>query len=87
MALDLAPYFVDRDGDPLAYTAVASDPGVASVAVAGSALMQTPVGYGPASIEVAAREAAGRLLEGWAVSRLWRGEGTPRRDARSRAGW
>ena len=149
VALDLAPYFEDRDGDPLAYTAVSSDPGVASVSVAGSALTLTPVGYGPASIEVtardpgglsaaqtfavnasdrmvraaldetlaamarahlasarmtlgrrvrpdggaaessmltvmghrvplgrdAAREAAGRLLEGWAVSRLWRGGG------------
>ena len=149
MALDLAPYFEDRDGDPLAYTAVSSDPGVASVSVAGSALTLTPVGYGPASIEVtardpgglsaaqtfavnasdrmvravldetlaamarahlasarmtlgrrvgpggdadersrltvggrsipldrdAARQAAGRLLEGWAVSRLWRGGG------------
>ena len=149
VALDLAPYFEDRDGDPLAYTAVSSDPGVAAVSVAGSALTLTPVGYGPASIEVtardpgglsaaqtfavnasdrmvravldetlaamarahlasarmtlgrrvgpggdadersrltvrgrsipldrdAARQAAGRLLEGWAVSRLWRGGG------------
>ena len=149
VALDLAPYFEDRDGDPLAYTAVSSDPGVAAVSVAGSALTLTPVGYGPASIEVtasdpgglsaaqtfavnasdrmvravldetlaamarahlasarmtlgrrvgpgggadgrsrltvggrsipldrdAAQQAAGRLLKGWAVSRLWRGGG------------
>ena len=59
VALDLAPYFVDRDGDPLAYTAVSSDPGVASVTVAGSALTVTPVGYGPASIEVTARDPGG----------------------------
>ncbi|WP_428276379.1 Ig-like domain-containing protein [Candidatus Palauibacter sp.] len=58
-ALDLAPYFVDRDGDPLDYTAVSSDPGVASVTVAGSALTVTPVGYGPASIEVTARDPGG----------------------------
>ena len=148
-ALDLAPYFTDRDGDPLAYTAVSSDPGVVAVAVAGPALTLTPVGYGAATVEVtardpgglsaaqtfavnasdrlvravldetlaamarahlasarmtlgrrvglgggaderstltvmgrrvplgrdAAREAAGRLLEGWAVSRLWSGGG------------
>ncbi len=149
VALNLAPYFKDRDGDPLSYTAVSSDPGAVAVSVAGSALTLTPVGYGPASIDVmahdpgglsaahtfavdasdrmvraaldetlaamarahlasarmtlgrrvrpgggaaessmltvmghrvplgrdAAREAAGRLLEGWAVSRLWRGGG------------
>ena len=149
VALDLAPYFADRDGDPLAYTAVSSNPGAAAVSVAGSALSLTPIGYGPASIEVtasdpgglsaaqtftvntsdrmvravldetlaamarahlasarmtlgrrvgpdggadersrltvggrsiplgrdAAHQAAGRLLEGWAVSRLWRGAG------------
>jgi hypothetical protein len=149
VALDLAPYFEDRDGDPLTYSASSSDPGVAAVAVAGSMLTVTPVGYGEATVEVtardpggldarqafgvgasdrmarlaldetlaamgrahiasarmtlgrrvvpggggrrgsmltvmgrrvplgrdAAREAAGRLLEGWAVSRLWRGGG------------
>ena len=59
VTLDLAPYFEDRDGDPLAYTAVSSDPGVASVSVAGSALMLTPAGHGPASIEVTARDPVG----------------------------
>ena len=146
---DLTPYFEDPDGDPLTYSASSSDPGVVAVAVLGSMLRVTPVGYGEASVEVtardpggldarqtfrvgasdrmarlaldetlaamgrahlasarmtlgrrvgpggggqagsmltvmgrrvplgrdAAREAAGRLLEGWAVSRLWRGGG------------
>ena len=146
---DLTPYFEDPDGDPLTYSASSSDPGVVAVAVLGSMLRVTPVGYGETSVEVtardpggldarqtfrvgasdrmarlaldetfaamgrahlasarmtlgrrvgpgggraagsmltvmgrrvplgrdAAREAAGRLLEGWAVSRLWRGGG------------
>ena len=59
VTLDLAPYFADREGDPLAYTAVSSDPGVAAVSVAGSALTLTPVGYGPASIEVTASDPGG----------------------------
>ena len=56
VTLDLAPYFNDRDRDPLTYTAVSSDPGVTTVLVAGSALTLTPVGYGPASIEVTASD-------------------------------
>ena len=59
VALDLAPYFKDPDGDPLAYTAVSSDPGGTAVSVAGSALTLTPVGYGPALIEVTALDPGG----------------------------
>ncbi len=59
VTLDLAPYFADRDGDPLAYTAASTDPGAVAVSVAGSALTLTPVGYGPASIEVTAHDPGG----------------------------
>ena len=58
-ALDLAPYFEDRDGDTLTYAAVSSDPNVAGVAVAGAMLTVTPVGYGSASIEITARDRGG----------------------------
>ena len=58
-ALDLAPYFEDPDGDSLTYAAASSDPDVAAALVAGSVLTVTPVGYGPASIEVTARDPGG----------------------------
>ena len=57
--LDLGPYFVDPDGDPLNYAAVSSDTSVAAVAVAGSALTLTPATYGSAMIEVTARDPGG----------------------------
>ena len=59
VALNLEPYFEDPDGDPLTYTALSSDPGVAAVSVAGAALTLTPVSYGPASIVVTARDPGG----------------------------
>ena len=59
MALGLTSYFEDPDGDPLAYSAVSSDRGVASVSVAGSILTLTPLGYGEASVEVTARDPGG----------------------------
>ena len=59
VVLDLASYFRDRDGDPLDYTAVPSDPGVAAVLVTGSALTLMPVEYGLASIEVTASDPGG----------------------------
>ena len=59
VALELAPYFEDPDGDPLTYSVVSSDPGVATVSVTDSTLTLTPVGYGPASIVVTARDPVG----------------------------
>ena len=58
-ALDLNLYFKDPDGDALTYYAVSSDPGLATVAVAGATLTVTPVGYGRASVEVTARDPGG----------------------------
>ncbi len=60
-AFDLTPYFEDPDGDPLTYAAASSDPGVAAVAVAGSMLTVTPVGYGEATVEVTARDPGGLM--------------------------
>ena len=59
VTLDIAPYFEDRDGDPLAYTAISSDPSVVAVSVTGSSVTLTPVSYGPASIEVTASDPGG----------------------------
>ncbi len=58
---DLTPYFEDPDGDPLTYMAASSHPGVAAVAVAGSMLTVTPVGYGEATVEVMARDPGGLM--------------------------
>ena len=59
VTLGLTSYFEDPDGDELTYYAVSSDPGLATVAVAGSMLTLTPVGYGEASVEVTARDPDG----------------------------
>ena len=74
--LDLTPYFEDPDGDALTYLAGSSDPGLAAVAVAGSMLTVTPVGYGQAFVEVTARDPGG--LETRQVFRV----GTSDRKAR-----
>ena len=63
MAVDVAPYFEDGDGDALAYRASSSDPSVAAVAVAGSALTLTPVSYGSAVVTVTAEDAGGLTAE------------------------
>ncbi|MDE0224681.1 MAG: Ig-like domain-containing protein [Gammaproteobacteria bacterium] len=57
--LDLYRYFEDLDGDSLTYTATSSDPEVATASVMGSMLTVTPVSYGPASIDVTARDPGG----------------------------
>ncbi len=58
-ALDLNLHFKDPDGDALTFYAVSSDPGLATVAVAGATLTVTPVGYGRVSVEVTARDPGG----------------------------
>ena len=54
--IDVAPYFRDRDGDVPTYTAVSSNPEIAKVAVAASAVTITPVGAGEATITVMAHD-------------------------------
>ncbi len=59
--LDLAPYFNDPDGDPLTYTAVSYDPGVAvaEMAEGGSQLTLRGVGPGVAGVIVTASDPHG----------------------------
>ena len=58
---DLTPYFNDPDGDPLTYTAVSYDPGVAvaEVAEGGSRLTLRGVAPGEAGVIVTARDPHG----------------------------
>ena len=59
--LDLAPYFHDPDGDPLAYAAVSDDTGVlaAEVAAGGSRLTLRAVAPGDAAVVVTASDPFG----------------------------
>ncbi len=62
--------FSDADGDTLRYTAISSQPGVAtaSVPVTGSSLTLTPVAAGTATITVTARDRPPRVPGGLSVS-------------------
>ena len=57
--MDVAPYFVDPDGDMLMYTAVSSDVGVMSASISGSTLTLTPVDAGAAIVSVQATDSGG----------------------------
>lgn len=52
-------YFLDPDGDALSYTAVSADPGVAAVAVDGTALVVQGVAQGWVVITVTATDSGG----------------------------
>lgn len=56
----LDDYFSDPDGDSLSFTAMSSDTAVATVAVAGDSLRIAALAKGPATVTVAARDAAGQ---------------------------
>ncbi len=58
-AVDLTAYFTDPDGDALTYTASSSNPGVATVAVAGSTLTIRGGAQGTATITVVAEDPGG----------------------------
>ena len=57
--MDVAPYFVDPDGDTLTYAAVSSDAAVATASISGSTVMLTPVGLGTAVVTVTATDPGG----------------------------
>ena len=52
LTIDLAPFFVDPDGDALTYTAVSSSESAVTVSASGSSVTLTPVASGSATITV-----------------------------------
>ena len=59
ITVNVAAYFRDPDGDPLAYTAVTGKGGVVTAAVSGSTVSLTPVSAGTATVTVTARDPGG----------------------------
>jgi hypothetical protein len=57
--IDLAPWFDDPDGDPLAYTASSSRPGAVAAAASGASLRLTALATGRATVTVTARDPDG----------------------------
>ena len=57
--LDLSAYFSDPDGDPLVYTATASDTAVIGVAASDGALTVTAIAKGEATVTVTASDTEG----------------------------
>lgn len=61
--VDVAGYFMDPDGDELAYQAVLSDTTLAMVAVSGSMVTATGVAVGSVNVTVTAQDTAGLTAE------------------------
>ena len=59
VAVELAPFFSDIDGDPLTFSAETSDADVVTAAVTGATLALTPAGYGDAVVTVTATDPGG----------------------------
>ena len=66
--LDAAGFFEDVDGDELAYGAVSSEAGVASVSASGSALTVTAVSEGAATITVTASDGQASATQTFSVA-------------------
>ena len=62
VVLDLLPLFSDPDGDPLSYTAAASDTLVAGVSVSGPALTITAAAKGETAITITANDPEGLAI-------------------------
>ena len=63
VALDVAGYFTDPDGDTLTYAAVSADATHASVSMSGSAVTVRGLGVGDATVTVTARDPEGLAAE------------------------
>ncbi len=59
VTIDVSPFFTDPDGQPLSYTAVSSNQGVATSTVDGSAVTVAGVAAGTATITVTATDPGG----------------------------
>ena len=59
VTVELAPFFTDIDGDPLAFSAETSNADVVTAAVNGAALVLVPVTYGDATVIVTATDPGG----------------------------
>ena len=59
LSVDLAPFFLDRDGDALTYTASSSNESAVKVSVSGSTITLTPVAAGASTITVKVTDAGG----------------------------
>ena len=59
VAVDVAPYFVDPNGDPLTYSVTSSNAAVVITSVSGSTVMLTPVSAGAATATVTATDLGG----------------------------
>ncbi|MDE2881916.1 MAG: tandem-95 repeat protein [Acidobacteriota bacterium] len=59
VTVDLAPFFTDIDGDPLAFSAETSDAEVVTAVVRGTELVLVPVAYGDATVTVTATDPGG----------------------------
>ena len=63
LVIDAGAYFVDPDGDDLAYAATSSDSTRAAVAVSGSVVTVTGMGVGGTTVTVTARDVGGLEVE------------------------
>lgn len=59
VGINLIRYFEDPDGDPLTYTAMSTDPSVATAEVSGASLLITAVSDGKATVTAFATDAGG----------------------------
>ena len=59
LALNLAPYFTDADGDPLIFTAVTADGSILTVDIAGSVVTMTAVAAGETTMTVTSTDPRG----------------------------
>ncbi len=59
MALNLAPFFTDADGDPLTFTTVTADGSILTVDIAGSVVTMTAVAAGETTMTVTATDPRG----------------------------